>query len=136
PESPLPIPQKQSTFHPRTTKRRSSPRCASAMKIVRLRESTAETLPRSLSGECRQALMRLRKPAACCLNRCWITAHVHPRDKGTALRFAALFVQLKFGAQRRTLQSRLMMHQRHKIVGEFATGVLTAHNIGCYSKAK
>jgi hypothetical protein len=83
-----------------------------------------------------KGLVRLRKPAAGCLNRRWITAHAHPRDKGAALRFAAVFVQLKFGVQRRTLQSRLMMRQRDKIVGEFATGILTARNIGRYSKAE
>ena len=40
------------------------------------------------------------------------------------------------GAQRGTLQFRLMMRQRDKIVGEFATGILTARNIGRYSKAE
>jgi len=46
PESPIPVPKTRSAFHfARTTKRFPSPRCASAIQIVRPLESTAETQP-------------------------------------------------------------------------------------------
>ena len=66
-----------------------------------------------------QDLVRLRKPAASSLNRRRIVTNAYPRDKSAALRFAAGLVQLKFGAQRRALQFRLMMRQGDKIVRKF-----------------
>jgi hypothetical protein len=45
------------------------------------------------------------------------------------MRTAAVFIRLKFSAQRGTLQWGLVMHQRHEVVGKFATSVFTAGNI-------
>src|SRR6266699_3830502 len=52
--SPLRVPKTRSTVHPRTTKRFPSPRCASAIQIVRPLELIAETQP-----QLQPALLRL-----------------------------------------------------------------------------
>jgi hypothetical protein len=52
------------------------------------------------------------------------------------MRTAAVFIRLKFSAQRGTLQWRLVMHERHEVVGKFATSVFTAGNIRGHVKAE